>query len=76
MLLKIKDFGKELEKLFASTKEAGSVNISFKRLGGNRLQKVYKNRDDLEKPSLTETRCIVHAKTSKHKISTLVCNFC
>ncbi|KAH7831275.1 uncharacterized protein MONOS_16951 [Monocercomonoides exilis] len=72
MFLRLKDFIKQLDTLFNETNDVGSINIVFKRLGGPRLAKALKGKEEIDKLPHSETRCIIHAKTPKHKISTII----
>ena len=70
MPLDIKTFRTELENLFDSTKDDGSLNISFKRVVLPHKTKAASSTDSSDKnPS---TFCMVRVKTSKKKISTVV----
>ncbi|KAH7827811.1 uncharacterized protein MONOS_12976 [Monocercomonoides exilis] len=72
MFLKLKDFFRQLEVLFSETQDVGSINLIFKRLGGSHLLKALKGKEETDKLSHSETRCIIHAKTPRHKISTII----
>ncbi|KAK2952076.1 putative signal recognition particle subunit SRP14 [Blattamonas nauphoetae] len=72
MLIRVKDFFRELEKLFDETAEEGTLYITFKRLDGKHLQKAVKGREEFEPEKTQESRCIARACSSKRKISTII----
>ncbi|KAA6403610.1 MAG: hypothetical protein EZS28_000870 [Streblomastix strix] len=62
----------DVERLFESVKKKGTVYVTSKRLSGPKLQKALKRKQNTEKVDDKEMRVLVHAKTSKKKVSALL----